>query len=124
MREFMTFLEVGDGTAPDSTGNNRGQWRAGQSGNPAGRPKGARNKVSEKLLEALAEDFDTHGKEVIEKVRVERPHDYLKIVASLVPKQMEIENRRPQLRAEDLTDDELATIATSGVTSNGRATTA
>ena len=33
-------------------------------------------------------DFDTHGK----KVREDRPHEYLKIVASLVPKQMEIEN--------------------------------
>jgi len=37
----------------------------------------------------LAEDFEAHGKDVIEKVRAERPHDYLKIVASLVPKQME-----------------------------------
>jgi len=84
-------LENGN-TSADSTAQKqlRGRpFRAGQSGNPAGRPKGARNKVSEKLLEALAEDFDTHGKDVIEKVRAERPHDYLKIVASLVPKQME-----------------------------------
>ena len=29
---------------------------------------------------------------MIEKVRGEKPHEYLKIVASLVPKQMEIEN--------------------------------
>jgi hypothetical protein len=36
--------------------------------------------------------FDAHGKEVIETVRAERPHEYLKIVASLVPKQMEIES--------------------------------
>jgi hypothetical protein len=68
------------------------RFKPGQSGNPAGRPKGARNKVSEKLLEALALDFETHGKEVIETVRAEKPHEYLKIVASLVPKQMEIEN--------------------------------
>jgi hypothetical protein len=56
--------------------------------------KGSRNKVSEKLLEALALDFDTHGKDVIETVRVEKPHEYLKIVASLVPKQVEIEDGR------------------------------
>jgi hypothetical protein len=68
------------------------RFRPGQSGNPAGRPKGARNKVSEKLLEALASDFDIHGKEVIETVRIDKPHEYLKIVASLVPKQMEIES--------------------------------
>src|SRR5262245_38289096 len=68
------------------------RFRPGQSGNPTGRPKGSRNKVTENLLEALASDFEVHGKEVIERVRGERPHEYLKIVASLVPKQMEIEN--------------------------------
>ena len=98
---------------PDTTGEKQDtRFKPGQSGNPAGRPQGSRNKVSEKLLEALAEDFDTHGNDVIEKVRVDRPHDYLKIVASLVPKQMEIETRLPSRRAEDLSDDELAAIAT------------
>jgi len=72
---------------------------------------GSRNKVSEKLLEALASDFEDHGKDVIEKVRAERPADYLKIVASLVPKQMEIDDLRTSRRAEDLSDNELAAIA-------------
>ena len=68
--------------APDSTGLKQDtRFKPGQSGNPAGRPKGARNKVTENLLEALASDFEAHGKEVIEKVRAEKPHDYLKIVA-------------------------------------------
>ena len=92
------------------------RFKSGQSGNPAGRPKGSRNKVSEKLLEALATDFDAHGKEVIEKVRTDRPADYLKIVASLVPKQMEIEDLRSHRKAEDLSDDELAAIALQGPT--------
>jgi hypothetical protein len=34
--------------------------------------QGSRNKVSEKLLEALALDFEAHGQDVIEKVRAER----------------------------------------------------
>jgi hypothetical protein len=102
----------GNQTSPDATGQKQDtRFRPGQSGNPAGRPKGSRNKVSEKLLEALAIDFDDHGKEVIEKVRVERPADYLKIVASLVPKQMEIDDLRTSRRAEDLSDNELAAIA-------------
>jgi Family of unknown function (DUF5681) len=87
------------------------RFQPGQSGNPAGRPKGSRNKISEKLLEALATDFEAHGKKVIEKVRADRPADYLKIVASLVPKQMEIDDFRTSRKAEDLSDDELATIA-------------
>ena len=94
------------------------RFKPGQSGNPAGRPKGSRNRVSEKLLETLASDFDAHGKEVIEKVRSDRPADYLKIIASLVPKQMEIEDLRSHRKAEDLSDDELAAIALQA-TSNG-----
>ena len=48
---------------------------------------------------------------MIETVRAERPADYLKIVASLVPKQMEIDDLRTSCKAEDLSDNELAAIA-------------
>ena len=79
---------------PDNTGEKQDtRFQPGQSGNPAGRPKGARNKVSETLLETLAEHFEKHGKDAIEKVYAESPRDYLKIVASLVPRQMEIEDK-------------------------------
>ena len=54
------------------TGKKQGQWRPGQSGNPAGRPKGSRNKHSENFLNAFAQDFEQHGRAVIEKVRKER----------------------------------------------------
>ncbi len=65
-------------------------YKPGQSGNPAGRPKGARNKLGEAFIEALHEDFQTHGVSVIAAVREDRPHEYLKVVASLLPKQIEI----------------------------------
>ena len=62
-------------------------WKPGQSGNPLGRPVGARNKLSEDLLNALQEEFEKHGKAVVEEVRLERPLEFLKIIASLVPKE-------------------------------------
>jgi len=65
---------------PDTTEKKQNtRFKPGQSGNPAGRPKGSRNKVSEKLLEALAIDFDDHGKQVIEK---EHMYRYLRGVVS------------------------------------------
>lgn len=89
-------------------------FKPGQSGNPAGRPKGARSKLSESFLKALSEDFGEHGEAVIQKVRWERPHEYLKIVAAVLPKQMQLEDLTPNRKAEELTDDELATIASGG----------
>lgn len=64
-------------------------FKPGQSGNPAGRPKGARHKLGTAFLEAMLSDFDKHGKEVIEVVRAEKPDQYLKVVASILPKEIE-----------------------------------
>jgi hypothetical protein len=55
-----------------------------------GRAKGARNKLSVAFLEAFAADFEQHGAEVIKIVRVEKPSEYLKTAAYLMPKGFEI----------------------------------
>lgn len=60
-----------------------------QPGNP-GRPKGSRNKLGEAFLEALHEDFQENGKQAIEACRTEKPDAYLKVIASILPKQAEI----------------------------------
>ena len=54
-----------------------------------GRRKGSRNRISTALLEALAEDFEQFGKEAIKITRLERPGEYLKICAGLVPQAFE-----------------------------------
>lgn len=59
----------------------------GQSGNPAGRPKGARNKLGEAFLQALHDDFNEHGIAAVQTVRSEKPDQYLKVIASLLPKE-------------------------------------
>jgi hypothetical protein len=99
--------------AADNTGQKQQVGRPfepGESGNPAGRPKGSRNKLCEAFLQALADDFDANGKEVIEKVRTERPHDYLKVCASVMPKRLENEDVTPQKELRELTDAELNAI--------------
>jgi hypothetical protein len=60
-----------------------------QRGNP-GRPKGSRNKLSEAFVLALHDDFAAHGQQVIEMVRKEKPDAYLRVVASLVPRDLNL----------------------------------
>lgn len=65
-------------------------WQKGQSGNPDGRPKGSRNKLSEAFLRVLADDFGENGVEVIERLRKESPAQYANVIAKLMPKMMEL----------------------------------
>lgn len=80
------------------------QFKPGQSGNPNGRPKSSRNKLGEAFLEALNNDFTQHGVKAIETVRTERPHEYLKVVASILPKELNVNTRA----VEEMSDDDLA----------------
>ena len=72
-------------------------------GNP-GRPKGARNKLGEAFIEALHDDFNKHGIAAIVKVRTDKPDQYLKVIASLLPKELTLNFGDER---GELTDDEL-----------------
>jgi hypothetical protein len=78
-------------------------WQPGQSGNPLGRPKGSRNKLGEEFVAALHDDFTVHGKDAIEKVRADHPDQYLKVIASILPKELHVKDAS----LGDMTDDEL-----------------
>ena len=69
-----------------------------------GRPRGQRNRLTEVALTALGADFAEHGAAVIEEVRKTKPHVYLQVVASLLPRQVQMEKLSP---FSDLTDAEL-----------------
>lgn len=61
-------------------------WKPGESGNPAGRPIGSRNKFSEDVIQAFAIDWAAGGPEAIARVRVTDPSTYMRVVASILPK--------------------------------------
>src|SRR5215831_5865032 len=79
-------------------------WQPGESGNPAGRMRGSRNRLSEAVICALLRDFSMHGEKAIAKVRRTQPAAYLKILALLVPREHKIEHRNP---IKDMTDEQL-----------------
>lgn len=64
------------------------KWKPGVSPNPAGRPKGSRNKLGEAFIQALHDDFEAHGVETIAKVREQKPDQYLKVVAAVIPQEV------------------------------------
>ncbi len=67
-----------------------------QPGNP-GPGKGFRKKLAGDFVRELHRDFNEHGAEAIAKCRTQRPAEYVRIIASLLPKQIDI-------RESDLAD--------------------
>ena len=75
------------------------QFKPGQGG----RPRGSRNKLGEDFINALADDFAKHGAVAIERVREEKPDAYLKVIATLMPKDLNLNVRQ----LDDLSDEQL-----------------
>ena len=65
-------------------------FKPGQSGNPKGRPKGARNRLGTQFLEALEADFNQFGIHAIALIRERKPETYMRVVADLLPKEANI----------------------------------
>jgi len=79
-----------------------GQFVTGTSSR--GRKKGARNRLHADFVVALQEHFQERGDAAIEIVFRESPRDYLKIIASVLPKEFVLEDGR----LESMGDEEIA----------------
>lgn len=79
------------------------QFKPGQSGNPNGKPKGSRNKLGEQFLADMYADWKEHGVATIEAVRTQKPDAYLKVVASILPRDLNLNVNK----FENVSDDEL-----------------
>lgn len=72
----------------------------GVSGNPAGRPKGARSILQEQFFKALQKDFEANGEVVLEVMRAEKPNEYARMIAGLMTKEITGEDGAPLFPTE------------------------
>ncbi len=56
----------------------------------SGRPKGSRDRLTSAFINKLAVDFGRNGKKAIQRCRLADPGAYLRLVASLVPKDVHV----------------------------------
>lgn len=85
----------------------KGRFISGNNG--GGRKKGSRNRLSDTFITAIESDFAEHGPEALTKLREVDPAAYIKVVASLVPRE-QILKREQETDYSDATDDELADL--------------
>jgi hypothetical protein len=67
-----------------------GQWKPGQSGNPDGRPVGARGKFSEQFYRDLAATWAELGESAMRQTAQLEPAKFVAICASLIPKDVQV----------------------------------
>lgn len=80
-----------------------GRFLTGNSG--GGRKRGSRNRLTETFIAAVEADFAEYGPDALAKLRDDDPAAYLRIVASLVPRDL-ILQREQQPDFSELTPQE------------------
>lgn len=95
---------------PESTGRKQdGTFAPGVSGNPKGRTKGSRNKFADQFLKDFMDSWELGGAEALETVRSEDPAVYIRVAASILPKELNVNEGETALERllEQYSNDEL-----------------
>ena len=83
----------------DNTDAQQKTWlfKPGQSGNPAGRPRGSRNRLAEDFLADTYQQWQQHGSTALETMAKAEPARFCQMVAGLLPKESVLQDERAQL---------------------------
>ena len=101
-RETQVFIRREE-TAMEDRDPETGRFLPGNSGF-GGRPKGARNKLGEEFLADLQKLWHKEGAAALKEARDQKPIEFVKVVASLLPKELLL-RKDP---VDELTDEEIA----------------
>src|SRR5262249_17876819 len=71
-----------------------------------GRPKGSRNKLQAAFLDDLLKVYGEGGIEALRITMKEKPVEFVKVIASLMPKELEVQTSQ----LNELTDEQLDAI--------------
>src|SRR5258706_12460961 len=70
------------------------------------KPVGLRDALARKFIDTLTADFEQNCSTVIKTLREDKAYDYLRIVVSLLPKEIVVDDSQ----LEEMPDDELAAV--------------
>jgi Family of unknown function (DUF5681) len=85
------------------------QFRPGESGNPAGRPVGAKNRTDTLFWEHVHAKWQKHGETILDRMIENNPGEFAKMVAQHLPRQLEVRNTSA---FEEMSIDELTNLVT------------
>ena len=81
-------------------------FKKGQVANPTGRPKGSRNKLSESFLGDLNKFWAIKGEKAIEEAFASAPIAIIKVIAQVLPKEINISHAILE-KLDEMTDDDI-----------------
>ena len=80
------------------------RWKPGESGNPEGRPMGARSKLGTQIVNDFLENWNLNGKRVLQEAADKDVSTYLRVACAILPKVIELDDDTKELIKEVLTE--------------------